>query len=180
MPIEMAPAMSSAIPPRMTSLDSPSEERPAVRAKGTVSPSERPMTLWEGVSVRGSQGDAAGDVVALECIRSAFRFVLAHAPFGIIACRGAWGNYSNVRREMIDPIGKLYGLDEGQSGQSKCALTWAEQRAGQPSVSNFSLAEKTFGISGRLQTRFRIHSNASNALASRGASSPRALVRTTH
>ena len=46
-----------------------------------------------------------------------------------------WGVYSNVRREMIDPIGELYGLDEGQSGQSKCALTWAEQRAGQPSVS---------------------------------------------
>ena len=95
----------------------------------------------------------------LECIRSAFRFVLAHAPFGIIACRGAWGNYSNVRREMIDPIGELYGLDEGQSGQSKCASTWAEQRARQPSVSNFSLAEKTFGISGRLQTRFRMHPN---------------------
>ena len=46
-----------------------------------------------------------------------------------------WGVYSNVRREMIDPIGELYGLDEGQSGQSKCASTWAEQRAGQPSVS---------------------------------------------
>ena len=97
-------------------------------------------------------------MLSIECIRSAFRFVLAHAPFGIIARRGAWGNYSNVRREMIDPIGELYGLDEGQSGQSKCASTWAEQRAGQPSVSYFSLAEKTFGISGRLQTRFRIHS----------------------
>ena len=45
------------------------------------------------------------------------------------------GNYSNIWREMIDPIGELYGLDEGQSGQSKCASTRAEQRAGQPSVS---------------------------------------------
>ena len=48
MPIEMAPATSSAMPPRMTSLDSPSEERPAVSAKGTVRPSERPMTLCVG------------------------------------------------------------------------------------------------------------------------------------
>ena len=47
MPIEIAPAMSSAIPPRMTSLDSPRDERPAVRANGTVRPSERPMTLIE-------------------------------------------------------------------------------------------------------------------------------------
>ena len=77
--------------------------------------------------LRDMQQKAAAPI---ECIRSAFRFVLAHAPFGTIACRGAWGNYSNVRREMIDPI-----LDEGQSGQSKCASTWAEQRAGQPSVS---------------------------------------------
>lgn len=45
MPIEMAPAMSSATPPRMTSLDSPREDKPAVSAKGTVRPSERPMTL---------------------------------------------------------------------------------------------------------------------------------------
>lgn len=43
--MEMAPAMSSAIPPRTTSLDSPSDDRPAVNAKGTVNPSERPMTL---------------------------------------------------------------------------------------------------------------------------------------
>jgi hypothetical protein len=47
MPIEIAPAMSSAMPPRMTSLDSPRDERPAVRANGTVRPSERPMTLTE-------------------------------------------------------------------------------------------------------------------------------------
>lgn len=43
MPIDMAPAMSSATPPRTTMRDSPREERPAVRAKGTVRPSERPM-----------------------------------------------------------------------------------------------------------------------------------------
>lgn len=47
MPIEIAPAMSSATPPRMTSLDSPRDERPAARANGTVRPSERPMTLLE-------------------------------------------------------------------------------------------------------------------------------------
>ncbi len=47
MPIEIAPAMSSAMPPRTTSLDSPRDERPAVRANGTVRPSERPMTLME-------------------------------------------------------------------------------------------------------------------------------------
>ena len=45
MPIEIAPAMSSATPPRTTSLDFPSDERPAVRANGTVRPSERPITL---------------------------------------------------------------------------------------------------------------------------------------
>lgn len=48
MPIEMAPAMSSAIPPRTTSFDSPREDRPAVKAKGTVRPSERPITLARG------------------------------------------------------------------------------------------------------------------------------------
>ena len=49
MPIEMAPAISSAIPPSTTSLDSPSDERPAVRAKGTVRPSDRPMMLNQKV-----------------------------------------------------------------------------------------------------------------------------------
>jgi hypothetical protein len=53
MPIEIAPAMSSAMPPRMTSLDSPRDERPAVRANGTVRPSERPMTLiWAEACVK--------------------------------------------------------------------------------------------------------------------------------
>jgi hypothetical protein len=47
MPIEIAPAMSSATPPTMTSLDSPRDERPAVRANGTVRPSESPITLLE-------------------------------------------------------------------------------------------------------------------------------------
>ena len=41
-PIEIAPEISSASPPRMTKRVSPSEERPAVRANGTVKPSERP------------------------------------------------------------------------------------------------------------------------------------------
>lgn len=42
-PMEMAPAISSARPPKMTTLVFPSAERPAVRANGTVRPSERPM-----------------------------------------------------------------------------------------------------------------------------------------
>lgn len=45
MPIEIAPAMSSAIPPATTNLEVPKDERPAARAKGTVKPSESPMTL---------------------------------------------------------------------------------------------------------------------------------------
>lgn len=42
-PIEMAPAVSSARPAKMTTRVSPSADKPAVRAKGTVKPSERPM-----------------------------------------------------------------------------------------------------------------------------------------
>ena len=41
--LDIAPAISSASPPEMTTLVSPSAESPAVSAKGTVSPSERPM-----------------------------------------------------------------------------------------------------------------------------------------
>lgn len=47
MPIEIAPAISSAIPPKTTSFEFPRDERPAVKANGTVSPSERPMTLLQ-------------------------------------------------------------------------------------------------------------------------------------
>lgn len=50
MPMEMAPAMSSATPPNTTSFDSPRDESPAVRANGTVSPSESPITLFPVVS----------------------------------------------------------------------------------------------------------------------------------
>lgn len=39
----MAPAKSSANPPRMTSREEPRLERPAVSAKGTVRPSLKPM-----------------------------------------------------------------------------------------------------------------------------------------
>ena len=44
--MEIAPAMSSAMPPNTTSFEFPRDERPAVKANGTVSPSERPMTLY--------------------------------------------------------------------------------------------------------------------------------------
>lgn len=43
----MAPAMSSARPPKMTTRVLPRADRPAVRAKGTVRPSERPMVASE-------------------------------------------------------------------------------------------------------------------------------------
>ena len=44
-PILIAPAMSSATPPRTTSLEDPRPDRPAVNAKGTVRPSESPIML---------------------------------------------------------------------------------------------------------------------------------------
>ncbi len=46
MPIEMAPAMSSATPPRTTTRELPRLARPAVNANGTVRPSDKPITLY--------------------------------------------------------------------------------------------------------------------------------------
>lgn len=46
-PIESAPAMSSAKPPKTTTLVSPRYASPAVSAKGTVMPSEIPMMASE-------------------------------------------------------------------------------------------------------------------------------------
>ena len=51
--MEMAPAISSAKPPRTTSRAFPREDRPAVRAKGTVIPSERPMMASEIIRALG-------------------------------------------------------------------------------------------------------------------------------
>ncbi|KAH3671003.1 hypothetical protein OGAPHI_000714, partial [Ogataea philodendri] len=50
--MEIAPETSSAIPPVMTSLESPKDERPAVRANGTVNPSLSPMI--KSLITRGS------------------------------------------------------------------------------------------------------------------------------
>ena len=50
-PIEMAPAASSASPPSTTTFVFPSADRPALRANGTVSPSERPRMASE--TIRG-------------------------------------------------------------------------------------------------------------------------------
>jgi hypothetical protein len=50
-PMEMAPAANSANPPRTTTFVFPNAERPALRAKGTVSPSERPRMASE--TIRG-------------------------------------------------------------------------------------------------------------------------------
>jgi hypothetical protein len=46
-PMEIAPAMSSANPPYMTTLVFPKADRPAVRAKGTVRPSDNPIVASE-------------------------------------------------------------------------------------------------------------------------------------
>lgn len=41
-PIEMAPAVNSANPPRTTTLVLPNADKPALSAKGTVNPSDKP------------------------------------------------------------------------------------------------------------------------------------------
>jgi len=46
--IDTAPAMSTARPARTANLGSQREERPAMRAKGTVRLSERPTMLYVG------------------------------------------------------------------------------------------------------------------------------------
>lgn len=46
-PIDIAPAINSARLPNITILVSPRAERPAVKANGTVRPSERPMVASE-------------------------------------------------------------------------------------------------------------------------------------
>lgn len=46
-PMLMEPAISSASPPKMTTFVSPKADRPAVKANGTVSPSERPIVASE-------------------------------------------------------------------------------------------------------------------------------------
>lgn len=51
-PIEMLPAINSAIPPYTTTLVSLNADKPAVSANGTVRPSERPIVKSE--STRGS------------------------------------------------------------------------------------------------------------------------------
>jgi len=48
--MEIAPAMSSANPPYTTTLVFPRAERPAVKANGTVKPSERPTKILELVN----------------------------------------------------------------------------------------------------------------------------------
>jgi hypothetical protein len=51
-PMEIAPAINSARPPKMTILLLPRADSPAVRAKGTVRPSERPIVASD--MTRGS------------------------------------------------------------------------------------------------------------------------------
>ena len=53
-PIEMAPAINSARPPSTTRRALPRDDKPAVRAKGTVNPSERPMMASEIMRGLGS------------------------------------------------------------------------------------------------------------------------------
>jgi len=59
-PIEMAPAINSAKPPRVTSRALPNADNPAVRAKGTVNPSERPMMASEIMRGVGLNRDCVG------------------------------------------------------------------------------------------------------------------------
>lgn len=54
-PMEIAPAANSARPPRTTTLVFPNAERPALSAKGTVRPSERPRI--ESETMRGLMRD---------------------------------------------------------------------------------------------------------------------------
>ena len=53
--------MSSATPPSTTSRDSPKLERPAVSAKGTVRPSERPMMLGTARDPSARASDREGE-----------------------------------------------------------------------------------------------------------------------
>lgn len=46
-PMDIAPAANSANPPSTTTLVSPSAERPALRANGTVRPSDKPRMASE-------------------------------------------------------------------------------------------------------------------------------------
>jgi hypothetical protein len=46
-PIDIAPAISSANPPKMTTLVFPKADNPAVRANGTVKPSDNPIVASE-------------------------------------------------------------------------------------------------------------------------------------
>lgn len=48
-PMEIAPAISSANPPNTTTLVSPSADNPAVRANGTVIPSDKPIMASDTV-----------------------------------------------------------------------------------------------------------------------------------
>jgi len=69
MPIEIAPAKSSAMPPRTTIRLSPRDDRPAARAKGTVRPSERPMTTSRTTS--GSMSLLSSSIRSLQHFPSA-------------------------------------------------------------------------------------------------------------
>jgi len=53
--MEIAPAVNSARPARTTTFVSPRVDRPALRAKGTVNPSERPIMASD--TIRGSTFD---------------------------------------------------------------------------------------------------------------------------
>jgi len=43
--MDMAPDTNSAIPPVITNLESPKDDKPAVNANGTVNPSDNPMMI---------------------------------------------------------------------------------------------------------------------------------------
>lgn len=74
-PMEMAPAASSASPPSTTTFVFPSAERPALSAKGTVSPSERPRMASE--TIRGLIRERVLPLLAVDVVDSSG---LLHRP----------------------------------------------------------------------------------------------------
>lgn len=70
-PMLMDPAINSARPPNMTTLVSPSADRPAVNAKGTVNPSDRPIVASDMNLGSKRHGLSETTVEVVEVVESA-------------------------------------------------------------------------------------------------------------
>ena len=89
-PMDIVPAMSSATPPRTTIFEFPKLESPAVKAKGTVNPSDKPIILcgvaqsWSALSFRlqTKSTHASRTTSGFNRCLSSFPFrSLQHSPF---------------------------------------------------------------------------------------------------